>query len=156
MKEITALEVKEWLDSGKEFQFVDVREEGEYAQELIDAEKELAAYQAANPNLVNIDNVTLLEDASDIEEGNSLFQTNCAVCHGANGEGGIGANLTDQYWIYDGGIAGTFNTIMEGGKNGMKSWKNDFTPIEIQKISSYILTLDFKEGKEAEGDKWEE
>jgi putative heme-binding domain-containing protein len=31
---------------------------------------------------------------ADVQQGSALFQTHCAVCHGANGEGGRGADLT--------------------------------------------------------------
>jgi cytochrome c oxidase cbb3-type subunit III len=31
---------------------------------------------------------------ADVQQGSALFQTNCTYCHGANGEGGRGADLT--------------------------------------------------------------
>ena len=32
--------------------------------------------------------------AADLQQGSALFQVHCAVCHGANGEGGRGSDLT--------------------------------------------------------------
>ncbi|WP_312075455.1 cbb3-type cytochrome c oxidase N-terminal domain-containing protein [Chryseobacterium sp.] len=37
--------------------------------------------------------------ADNISEGEELFKTNCVTCHGDNGKGGIGPNLTDKHWI---------------------------------------------------------
>ena len=36
----------------------------------------------------------------------------------ADGGGGIGPNLTDDYWILGGGIKNVFKTISEGGRDG--------------------------------------
>jgi putative heme-binding domain-containing protein len=55
---------------------------------------------------------------ADIQQGSALFQLHCAVCHGANGEGGRGADLTSGLYRRGGkdpelyasiryGIAGT-------------------------------------------------
>lgn len=38
-------------------------------------------------------------NADYITEGQELFKTNCVTCHGDNGKGGIGPNLTDTHWI---------------------------------------------------------
>lgn len=128
-------------------------QEAEYAQEMLDGEKEVAAYKAANPNLVNADNVELLSDEASLLNGKSIFTEKCAMCHGMVGEGSIGPNLTDDYWIYGHKINGVFSTISEGAKNGMQAWKADLTPIEIQETASYILSLKFTEGKEPDGEK---
>jgi cytochrome c oxidase cbb3-type subunit 3 len=46
-------------------------------------------------------------------------------------------------WINGGGIKNVFNTIMEGGRDGkgMVSWKATIKPSDIQKVSSYVLSL---------------
>src|SRR3546814_12340423 len=46
--------------------------------------------------------------------GATLFEANCAVCHGANGEGGrqVGApKLTDAIWLYGGDRASIAATV---------------------------------------------
>lgn len=105
--------------------------------------------------------VTLLTDASSLEAGKALFQTNCVACHKADGGGAIGPNLTDNHWILGGGIKNVFNTIMEGGRSGkgMVPWKETIKPSDIQKIASYVLSLQGsnpKDGKAPEGDIWTE
>ena len=59
----------------------------------------------------------------------------------ADGGGGIGPNLTDEYWILGGGIKNVFRTISEGGRDGkgMVAWKNSLKPVEMAQVASYLL-----------------
>ncbi|HIP35235.1 MAG TPA: c-type cytochrome [Crocinitomix sp.] len=126
---------------------------GEFAQEMAEGEKQVAAYKAAHPNLVNEDNVELLTDDATLKLGEEIYQTNCVACHGANGGGGIGPNLTDNMWIYDGDIKGVFHTISEGAANGMISWKDQLSPDKIQAVASFVLKMPPAEGgKEPQGE----
>jgi len=125
----------------------------EYITQVNDHEREIAAYKAANPNLINEDNVTLLSDAASLAKGKKIFTDNCAVCHKADGGGSVGPNLTDNAWLYDYDIKGVFHTISEGANNGMISWKESLNGVEMQTVASYILSLEpAKEGKPAEGE----
>jgi cytochrome c oxidase cbb3-type subunit 3 len=79
----------------------------------------------------------------------------------ADGGGGIGPNLTDQYWILGGGIKNVFNTVSEGGRDGkgMVAWKAQLKPSQIAQVSSYILSLQGTtpaNPKAAEGDLWKD
>ena len=83
----------------------------------------------------------------------------CIACHKAGGSGGIGPNLTDDYWILGGGIKNVFHTISEGGRagKGMISWKTDLKPSEIAQVASYVLNLhgtNPADPKEPEGELW--
>jgi len=125
----------------------------EYNQEMVDGEKEIAAYKAANPNMVNAETVELLTDTDALAAGKELYDMNCVACHAGNGGGGIGPNLTDKNWIYNGDIKGVFNTVSEGAENGMIAWKDILNPEKIQAVSSYVLSMKLAEGgKEAQGD----
>ena len=44
-------------------------------------------------------NYELVTDAGRLQNGATVYITNCIACHGANGEGSIGPNMTDSYWI---------------------------------------------------------
>ncbi len=125
----------------------------EFKQEMADGEKEIAAYKAANPNMVNVETVTLLTDTDAIATGKEIYNTNCVACHAGNGGGGIGPNLTDNNWIYNGDIKGVFNTVSEGAENGMIAWKDILNPEKIQFVSSYVLSMEEAVGgKEPQGD----
>lgn len=133
----------------------------EYEKEMAAAKAQVDEYKKTAPDLMDKEKVTLLTDATDIAAGKAIFQTNCIACHKADGGGAIGPNLTDKNWILGGGIKNVFNTIMEGGRSGkgMISWKDQIKPSDIQKVASYVLSLQGTNpagGKAPEGDVWVE
>jgi len=93
--------------------------------------------------LLTAENVEQLTDAASLESGKAIFQTNCIACHMADGGGGIGPNLTDNYWILGAGIKNVYQTISEGGRSGkgMIPWKTTLSPEEMQQVASYVLSL---------------
>ncbi len=113
-----------------------------YHKEVARAEKEVQAYLEANAMNITADDVVLLTDAESIAQGKKLFSRECVTCHGDKGQGGTGANLTDDYWIYGNQIGDVFNTISAGGNNGMQSWSSTYNPKQIQLIASYVLSID--------------
>jgi cytochrome c oxidase cbb3-type subunit 3 len=131
----------------------------EYELEVAEAQAQIEAYKKTAKDLVDVNTVALLTEASDISAGKSIFETNCVVCHMADGGGGIGPNLTDEYWILGGGIKNVFNTISEGGRagKGMVSWKQTLKPLEMAQVASYLLSFQGTtpaNPKAAEGDLW--
>ncbi|PQA60842.1 cbb3-type cytochrome c oxidase N-terminal domain-containing protein [Siphonobacter curvatus] len=114
----------------------------EYTAEMAVAEKAHEEYLKKFANSVNESNVTILRDEKAIEAGKKIFDQNCTACHGAAGEGKVGPNLTDNYWLHGGTINAVFKTIAEGVPDkGMLSWKKQLNPIQIQQVSSYIFSL---------------
>ncbi len=92
-------------------------------------------------NFVDENTVTLLKEG-EYEEGKTIFKATCAVCHGNNGQGLVGPNMTDDYWIHGGSIKDIFTTIKYGVLDkGMKSWKDDYSPNQIAQLASYIKSL---------------
>lgn len=140
---------------------------GDYTQaQEFDIEVELATIEIAKnataaPDDMSIDKVTLLTDAESIAKGKEIYTNTCIACHKVDGGGSVGPNLTDEFWINGGGIKNVFKVISEGSSNNpsMVAWKNTLKPKDIQKISSYVLSLQGSKpagGKEAEGEKWVE
>lgn len=114
----------------------------EYKTEMEKAKKDVAQALAGKANAVDESNVTAFTDAASLSEGEMTFKTVCAACHGQKGEGMVGPNFTDEYWIHGGGIKNVFKTIKYGvPEKGMISWQSQLKPVEIQKVASYILTL---------------
>ncbi|WP_276495922.1 c-type cytochrome [Pontibacter litorisediminis] len=99
-----------------------------------------AAKNADDPNAVT--NYEALTDAAALESGKSVFSTNCAACHGAEGQGTVGPNLTDEYWLHGGDVNDIFKTIKFGvPAKGMVPWQGKLTKDQILEVSSYILSL---------------
>ena len=118
-------------------------QEMELKNEMAQAKIDVADYLKTAPDLMDEKTVTLLTDPADLKIGKSIYITNCVVCHRADAGGQIGPNLTDNNWILGGGIKNVFHTINNGGRDGkgMISWKATLKPKEIQKVSSYVLSL---------------
>jgi cytochrome c oxidase cbb3-type subunit 3 len=117
--------------------------EQEYKNQIADAEKQIEEFRKNAKNLVDETSVTFLNNSEDIAAGKALFATNCITCHGDHAEGKIGPNLTDEYWKNGtGDIKDIFKTIKLGvSGTGMKSWKSDFSGLQIAQLSSYVTSL---------------
>ncbi len=128
----------------------DYTQDEEFQAEMALADIQIKEYLKTAPDMMDKESVTLLTDAASINEGKALYTTNCVACHRADGGGAIGPNLTDEYWILGGSIKDIFNTLVEGGRSGkgMISWKDQLKPSEMQKVASYILSLQGTNPKE--------
>ena len=92
------------------------------------------------------------QQVTAVERGYNIFEANCARCHGANGEGGIGPVLHDQTKLFQHLNATYIAAVLrEGGrlvcgnaKSLMPVWSNEGNPpgplnyIEIQDLIAFI------------------
>lgn len=90
-----------------------------------------------------------------IQAGAQLYSANCSMCHGNDGEGLIGPNLTDDYWVHGNQNVDIFNVITNGVLDkGMTPWGSILTPEQRSQLVAYIRTLegtDPENAKAAEG-----
>ena len=115
-------------------------EEYQIAMQKADEEKETYLKNAASK--VDENTVTLMADASTLGQGKQLYSTVCIACHGPVGQGLVGPNLTDDYWLHKGGIKDIFKTIKYGvAEKGMKSWEADFSPVQMAALANYVKSL---------------
>lgn len=82
----------------------------------------------------------------DVEEhiagGETLYASNCSMCHGNNGEGLIGPNLTDDYWIHGNQNTDIYNVITNGVLDkGMTPWGGILTPEQRSQLVAYIRSI---------------
>lgn len=116
----------------------------EYETEYKEQEASVAAYMKDQPP-VTIENAEFSED--NIAAGEEVFKTNCVSCHSDGGRGGIGPNLTDNFWhnqpektlfknvfhVVENGVTGT--AMQAWGKNGV------LTGNDIQNVAAYVYSI---------------
>ena len=131
----------------------------EYEIEMEQAERSVQAFLSTQANQVDETNVEALMEEASLAAGEQIYIANCVVCHGTQGEGGIGPNMTDPYWIHGGSIKDVFKVIKYGvPEKGMIAWKAQLSAGDMQKVASYILTLQGinpPNAKEPEGERYE-
>lgn len=111
------------------------------AMEVEAAHEAREAYIMKVAMSVNENTVTLMTDADNLAKGKRIFVQHCTKCHGQNGEGLVGPNFTDDYWVYGNEIQDLYKTIKYGANLGMISWVDDLNPLQMQQVASYILSL---------------
>lgn len=114
----------------------------EYEIAMTEAAQEKSARQSTTADQIDENSVVILTAETDVERGKTIYTGSCAVCHGQIGEGGVGPNLTDEYWLHGGSINDVFKTIKYGVTDkGMIAWEGTLKPTDIQQVSSYIISL---------------
>lgn len=110
----------------------------EYEQQLADAAKRW-------PPPAKVDAAILAaveHDPSTIAAGKAVFTTNCTPCHGPDGGGVIGPNLTDEYWLHGGSLIEIYTTINEGVLvKGMPNWGKMLKPEQVKAVAVYVKSL---------------
>lgn len=115
--------------------------EQEYAAEMAEGKRLEEQYKARTKTLVDENNITLA-DADGIAAGKALYTQSCVACHMADGGGGIGPNLTDEYWLHGGGLNDIYKTIKIGYPDkGMQSWESMYSPAQMRNLTSFVKTL---------------
>jgi len=83
-----------------------------------------------------------LTDGASLASGEAIYMTNCVTCHGKLGEGGIGPNFTDAYFIHGHTIGNMVSLINNGvPAKGMIAWRSILNEKQIHEVSSYIGML---------------
>ncbi len=109
-------------------------------------EAEVAAAKAAAPPPVEFSSpaelAAMAGNAQTLAAGKTVFVTNCASCHKADGGGMIGPNLTDNAWIHGGTLMDIHKTITEGViAKGMPPWGTLLKPDQIDAVTVYVASL---------------
>jgi cytochrome c oxidase cbb3-type subunit 3 len=113
----------------------------EYKEELALADLHRRIVLATEGSIDESQLVTLTDPAA-LQRGAEEYTKYCVSCHGNKGQGIVGPNLTDDYWIHGAGVRDVYTTIKLGvPAKGMISWQLVFTPKQIQELASYVLTL---------------
>ncbi len=76
--------------------------------------------------------------------GHTIFQENCAACHGEDGKGyrELGApNLTDAIWLYGSDREAVFETVYKSRAGVMPAWQKRLDDDTIRQLSIYVHQL---------------
>ena len=74
--------------------------------------------------------------------GKTTFDKICYVCHGKFGEGLVGPNFTDDFWIHGNRPEDLKKVIVDGViEKGMLSYKSQLSNKQIDQVIAYILSL---------------
>jgi cytochrome c oxidase cbb3-type subunit 3 len=86
--------------------------------------------------------VAIFKDPARQAQGQAVFRAKCAACHGSQGQGGIGPNLTDRFWLHGGKPLSILKTITSGvPEKGMPPWGSILSQDEIHDAAAYIRSL---------------
>lgn len=121
--------------------------EGPSVQDEYDAqaaevfELRFAELGALEPNRETL--LKYLNDPKWLTVGQAVFKTNCVSCHGANAQGDIGPNLTDDHWKNVTNVEDIARVIAEGAGNGsMPAWRNRLSHVnQIVLTAAYVASL---------------
>ena len=87
--------------------------------------------------------LALLKNPERKKSGDAIFQTKCASCHGNLGQGGIGPNLTDAYWLHGRQISQILSVVRNGvSDKGMPPWGAILTETESVDVAVFVRTLE--------------
>ena len=132
-------------------------QDDEYKTEMVLAAKEKEVYLAKAANRVDENTVALTKDAAVLSSGQAVFKQSCAPCHGDKGQGVVGPNLTDDFWIHGAKLKDVFKTIKYGvTAKGMPTWEKQLSPKQISDVANYIKSIHGTNppgAKEAQGTK---
>lgn len=100
----------------------------------------------------NLDLAGFLSDVEAMKTGEEHYKARCAACHGQKGEGLIGPNLTDNYWIHSKGKAAGLLTAIRKGfpTKGMPPWEAIIPKKDHVALAAYVYSL---KGTNPEGGK---
>jgi cytochrome c oxidase cbb3-type subunit 3 len=104
------------------------------------------------------DAVARLQDPKLIGDGKELYAANCSPCHGQLGEGTVGPNLTDKFWIHGGTSEMILASITDGvPAMGMVAWGPILGQQRVEAVTAFVLSLQGTRppnGKAPEGDEY--
>lgn len=78
-----------------------------------------------------------LANDPELQQGQAVYNANCARCHGPNGEGGVGNKLNEglmeiRFPDIEDQIA-----VINKGAGTMPAWEGTLTPEEIRAVARY-------------------
>ena len=116
-------------------------------QDIAKLEKAMMEIEAKNlAAMDSIDDASLWKMSRNdtfVAQGSEIFASTCAVCHGANLEGGIGLALADAEWKHGGTPMEVYNIIFNGSPDptaGMAPWGPALGPAKVAQVAAFVMS----------------
>jgi len=77
----------------------------------------------------------------DVAAGQKIYAASCAMCHGAEGKGGIGPDLTAASYHYGNSADEVRESISKGRPNGMPAFGSQLSGNDIENLVGFIKSL---------------
>jgi len=77
----------------------------------------------------------------DAAAGGRIFASQCAMCHGGQGEGGIGPALNQPDFRYGHNEEAVHESITKGRPNGMPGFGGQLSGNDIDNLTAFVLGL---------------
>jgi len=115
--------------------------EEDYQEDVVaDLKRQFAEIGDLTPDEPTV--ARFLNDAKWLTVGEVVFSTNCVSCHGPQGEGLVGPNLTDDAYKNVKRLGDIVRVVSDGAANGaMPAWKNRLHVNELVLVSAYVASL---------------
>ena len=118
-----------------------------YEDDLAAGQAEIQAMRDAHAAQTPAFDVAMLSsyvgDAAHIEAGKATYLQFCLPCHGDQGQGLIGPNLTDAYWIHGNSEEDIFNVITNGVvEKGMTPWDAVLSPQQRAQVVAFVRSIE--------------
>ena len=83
------------------------------------------------------------KEPETLVKGKAIFVGKCVPCHGAEGQGIIGPNLTDKFWINGKGHRAEIASIISKGviEKGMPPWGPQLSHDELAQVAIFVYSL---------------
>lgn len=115
-------------------------------QELAIVMKEIEAakpVQAASSNDEEQELMAAFKNPESVKAGSAVFAGKCLACHGDHGQGLVGPNLTDEYWLHGTGSLKDISSVVATGvaEKGMPPWGPVLKHDELINVVAYVRSL---------------
>lgn len=115
----------------------------ELAADLAIVKAQEAAGRKNAPPVSDGELAAVFADPGKRAKGKQIYAEKCLACHGAAGEGQIGPNLTDAYWLHGSGALSSLLKVVSAGvpEKGMPPWEALLKPEELLAVVAHVKSL---------------
>ena len=99
--------------------------------------------------------LAVMADPAQVAEGKLIFASTCVACHAPEGQGLVGPNLTDRFWIHGNKPSEIAKSVTEGfADKGMPPWGQILGQEKVRKVAAFVITMRNKDvaGKAPQGE----